>query len=116
MQAGRLRHRVTIEEHIVTLDSDGAQETAWVAIGSPLPAEIVPLSGRELIAAAAVQSKVSTRIVMRWRPGFEPLQHPMRAVHRGTVYSIEAVIRDPISGRHRMILQCSSGVRHVNEA
>lgn len=116
MQAGRLRHRIVIEELAVTLDSDGDQVETWVPIGPALPAEIKPLSGRELIAAQAVQSKVATRIVMRYRPGFEPLPHQMRAVHRATVYSIEAVIPDPHSGRQWMTLQCSSGVRHVREA
>lgn len=112
MRAGRLRHRVTIEELVVTLDSDGDQVEAWQAIAPPLPAEIAPLSGRELIASQAVASEITTRIVMRHRPG---LKASMRVQHRGTVYGIKAVIPDPESGTGWVTLMCTSGVAHVNE-
>lgn len=112
MQAGRLRHRVTVEELLVTLDSDGDQVETWAPIGPPLPAEITPLSGRDLIAAQAVNSVVTTRIKMRYRPGFKA---SMRAVHRETVYSIAAVVPDPGSGFKWVTLLCSSGAAHVNQ-
>lgn len=111
MRAGRLRHRVTIEELVVTLDSDGDQVEAWQAIGPALPAEIAPLSGRELIAAQAVNSVVTTRIVVRHRPG---LKASMRVVHRDTVYNIGAVVPDPKSGIGWVTLLCTSGAEHVN--
>jgi SPP1 family predicted phage head-tail adaptor len=116
MQAGRLRHRVTIEELLIGQDSDGAVEETWAPIGAPVSAEILPLSGREMLAAAALQSKVATRIVIRYRPNFTPTAHPLRVVHRDTVYSIEAVIPDNESGRQWLTLQCSSGVRYVRGA
>jgi SPP1 family predicted phage head-tail adaptor len=108
VNAGRLRHRVTFESLTVVLDSDGAQDEAWVdAFGMPISAEIEPLSGRELIAAQAVQSKVSVRIKVRYRTGFLA---SMRAVHRGTIYNIEAVVPDPDSGIRGITLLCSTGV------
>jgi SPP1 family predicted phage head-tail adaptor len=107
MTAGRFKHRVTFEELITDLDSDGAMVQDWV---SPFPraisAEIRPLSGRELIASQSVQSKVNTRIKVRYRPGFKP---SMRGVHRGLIYNIEAVIPDPDSGISYLTLLCSSG-------
>lgn len=113
LPAGRLRHRITVEEFVTSQDSDGAVDEAWVAaFAVPLSAEIVALSGRELIAAAATQSKVTTRIRVRYRPGFKAAQ---RVLHRGTVYNIEAVIPDPDSGQRYLTLLCSSGVQHVNE-
>lgn len=106
--AGKLRHRVFFEEFAVGLDSDGAQEESWVPFTDrPLSAEVRAISGGELIAAQAVQSKVTTRIKVRYRPG---LRASMRATHRGTVYNIEAVIPDPDSGRRYLTLLCSSGV------
>jgi SPP1 family predicted phage head-tail adaptor len=108
MKAGRLRHRVQFQELIVQMDSDGAQEPTWVDIFPALiPADIAALSGRSLIAAQAVQSKVTTRIVVRHRPGLKP---SMRVIHRDTTYNIEAIIPDPDSGVHYVSLQCSSGV------
>lgn len=108
LPAGRLRHRVSIEALVIGLDTDGATEEQWVdQFGKLLPAEIVALSGRELIAAQAVQSRVATRIRMRWREGIEP---SMRVVHRGLAYNVEAVLPDPDSGRRWITLNCSSGV------
>lgn len=106
MKIGPLRHRITIEELTTSQDSDGALEEAWLPIGPPVSASIVALSGRELIAAAAVQSKVGTRITMRYRPGIKAAQ---RVLHRGLIYNIDAVIPDMKSGVHSLTLQCSSG-------
>lgn len=107
VRAGRLRHRVTIEEKQITLDSDGAQEEVWVLWATGVPAEIGALSARELIAAQAVSSKVNTRIKMRYRSG---LSASMRIRHRDTIYNIEGVIPDPDSGIRFITLPCSSGV------
>ena len=108
MNIGRLRHRVSIEALVIGLDTDGAAEEEWVdRFDRLLPAEIVALSGRELIAAQAVQSKVTTRIRIRYRAGVAPA---MRVVHRDTFYNIEAIVPDPDSGRRYMTLHCASGV------
>lgn len=107
MNPGRLRHRVTIESVESADDSDGVRTQTWTPICPALPAEILPLSGGELIAAATVQSKVTTRIRMRYRPDIVALD--MRAVHRATVYTIEAVVPDNTSGIRWITLMCSSG-------
>lgn len=107
MKAGSLRHRIQIEERVVALDSDGERTEDWDDVfGMLIPAEINPLSGRELVAAAAVHSKVSTRIRIRYRPGVTANQ---RAVHRGTYYSIEAVTPDQKSGVRYLTLHCTDG-------
>lgn len=110
MRAGRLRHHLTFERLTEELDSDGAMVTAWVDafdVSSRMPCEVTPLSGRELIAAQAVQSIVSVRIKTRYRPGFVA---KMRARGEGgTLYNIEAVIPDPDSGRRYVTLMCSTG-------
>jgi len=104
---GRLRHRVTIERVETADDSDGVRTETWTPIWAPLPAEIMPISGGELIAAAATASKVDTRIRMRYRADIVALE--TRARHRDTIYTIEAVIPDPKSGVHWITLQCVSG-------
>lgn len=108
MKGGRLRHLVTFEELVVDVDSDGQQIETWaLAFGYPLATEITALSGRELIAAQAVQSKVSGRMQVRYRPGFKA---SMRAIHRGVIYNIAAVIPDPESGLEFLTLLTSTGV------
>lgn len=116
LPAGRLRHRLRLQRLEVghELDSDGEEDSdgaiveQWVdAFSRPVPAEITPLSGRDLIAAQAVQSKVTHRIRVRFHPSIGPT---MRGVCGGTIYSIEAVSPDPGSGRRWLTLFCASGV------
>lgn len=112
VDAGRLRHWLIFEKlDAIELDSDGAQVETWIdafTVNSRMPCEVVALSGRELIAAQATQSKVSTRIKTRYRPGFTA---SMRATGSdGTIYNIEAVIPDPNSRIGFVTLLASSGV------
>ena len=111
MKAGRLRHWLTFETKVVDLDDDGATVEAWApafGVSTAMPAEVVFLSGRELIAAQAVQSKVTARIRVRHRPGFDAVQRARSSA--GQVFNIEAVIPDPDSGHRFVTLLCSSCV------
>ncbi len=126
MKAGRLRHWLTFQVLAVDTDSEtGIQDEFWAPafdINWRMPVDVVALSGRELIAAQSVHSKVSTRIVARYRPGFTArmrawFQDPDlldafdQPVYPGTtVYNIEAVIPDPDSRRRHVTLLCSDGV------
>jgi SPP1 family predicted phage head-tail adaptor len=108
LPAGRLRHRVLIEDLDTTRDGDDeATDEEWTPMfgGRLLPAEKVPLSGGELLAAAAVQSKVTTRWRIRYRAGIRPR---MRLVHRGAAFNIEAVVPDPESGITWLTLHCTA--------
>lgn len=111
MKAGRLRHWLTFQRDFGGLDSDGAWEPAWLdAFGarSRMPCQIENLQGRELLAAQAMNSKVTCRITVRYRPGFEA---SLRAVAPdGSVYNIEAVLPDNSTGRSSLILLASTGV------
>lgn len=94
MLAQRLRHRVQVDELIVTQNPiTGAQIETWQAFLADEPAEIGPLtaSSREQIAANAIQATVNTQIVMRLHPGLKP---SMRVVHEGVVYDIHAIVPD----------------------
>lgn len=107
VRAGRLRHRIKIEEFLIEQDSDGARVEEWVPVfAGYVPAEITPSSGREFLAAQALQSKVNTRIKIRHTPG---VTAAMRAVHRSTIYNIEAVLPDADSGIRYLTLLCSTG-------
>jgi len=109
MLAYKLRHRVTVQELEVSIDSDnGSQVETWVNFAQNEPAEIYPLSGREFIAAQAIQAGISTRFVMRWR---DDLTESMRIVHEGKYYNIKSILPDPSLRRHLTIL-CDSGVNN----
>lgn len=116
MQAGRLRHRITLQVPVAEQDSFGEPITIWQDWAESVPAAIEPLNGREFYAAQQEQSDVTTRIRIRWRPGVTEL---MRAVHtvvtdpntsppttKTDVYDIEAPLPDQRSGRRELVLMC----------
>lgn len=106
--AGRLRHRVDIQRKEVTQDpGTGAISETWVTQWEKVPAEIEPLSAREFVAAQAVQSQVTTRIVIRYRDG---LVATMRILHNGKVYNPAGWLRDKKSGIEYATAPCSEGV------
>ncbi|MEG5661335.1 phage head closure protein [Enterobacter bugandensis] len=107
MQAGKLRHQVTIQEPVMAQNPDtGAVNKTWrdVAI---VWAEVYPLSAREFIAAQASQGEITTRIMIRFRTG---ITRKHRIIFRGSIYNIEGVLPDPESGREYLTLPCSEGV------
>lgn len=104
MQAGRLRHRITIQRKEQTQNPNtGAMTTTWATVAT-VWAVVEPLSAREFIAAQAVQSDVSVRITMRYRPG---ITSAMRLLHDGKTYNITGVLADKASGREYITLPCS---------
>ena len=108
MRAGKLRHRVTIQQ--LTAGSpqqlpSGEPDTSW-ADYLTVYASIEPLRGRELLLAQQLVSEVSVRIRMRYRAG---VTAAMRAVFEGVNYSILAVI--DVELKHAELeLMCSTGV------
>ncbi|MGX5725687.1 phage head closure protein [Metapseudomonas otitidis] len=107
MRAGSLRHRVVIEAPQQDQDPDsGAMVTTWVE-WARVWAGIEPLSARDFIAAQAVQSEVTARIVIRYRAG---VTAAMRINHAGRLYTIHGVLPDARSGREYLTLPVSEGV------
>lgn len=107
--AGRLRHRITLQRQVVTRDEDGNTFTEWVPWVEHIPAEIVDLSARDLIAAGAKQAEVTSRIRIRYLPG---VLTSMRAVDddMGTIYTLVGIIADANSGREALTLAAKRGV------
>ena len=106
LSAGVLRHRIAINREDSTQDeTTGAMIAAWVEIAASVPASIVPLSGREFIAAAKPTSRVMARITIRYRPN---LTAAMRIRHGAITYSITAILPDPNSGKEWLTLLVES--------
>lgn len=118
ISAGKLRHRVRLEELIDVVDSNGdvVQDmesgevlTAWVEVGSYWAA-IEPISGREFIQSDATQAQVTTRITLRVPTRIDA---SMRFVHLAMVekvYNIHAVLPDKDSNLEYVTCPVSSGV------
>ena len=112
MKAGALRHRITLEHNVTTRDEWGGEVVGWVdafpAITAQggIPAEVVPLSGREFIAAGELHGEVQARITIRYLPG---VLDTMRIQFDGAVYAIRAVLPDA-TGRRHLTLMVDKGV------
>ncbi|URD41439.1 phage head closure protein [Pseudomonas sp. BYT-5] len=111
MQAGKLRHRIDIQELVPVRDPVTLEfgEPEWVTHWEKCPARVEPLSARDLVAAQAAQSEATARMVIRYRPG---VLSTMRIVYRGEVYSIEGPpLEDDKSGLEYLTLLVSKGVK-----
>ena len=125
MKAGVLNRWVTFEKYEAATDTDGNQlqdsdgnllDPEWIdafEVSTSMPCQITPLRGRELIAAAAVQSKVTHELRVRYRTGFSAT---MRGRDGNLIYNIEAVVGDANAGTEYITLLCSSGVNQGGTA
>lgn len=109
MQAGRLRYQVAIDHCVITRDADGDPVERWYVFANNIPADIVPLSARELMAAAATQSEVTANIKIRWLPGLKASMR-VRRLDDGRYYNIAGAIEDNRTGRQWMTLPASTGL------
>ena len=109
LAAGRLRHRVRIEEQVTARDSDGIEQTDWVPVAT-VWASVEPLSAREFIQSGQAQSSVTAKITIRARS----MSASMRLIHQtrygDQVYNIAGVLPDNVSGVEYITLPVSAGV------
>lgn len=107
LAAGKLRHKVDIQRKVQVQDPfTGAVTHTWETLWSSIPAAVEELTAREFFAAQAVQSKVTAKIMIRYR---STVDSNMRVLHRGRVYTIEGITRDKDSMQEAMFLMCSEG-------
>ncbi len=88
MRIGDLRHRIVIQNKIVSRDSMGAEVITWEGWMSAW-ASIQPLSGREYFQAQQMQSVVDHKITMRYQPG---IQSEMRINWNNRNFDILSII------------------------
>jgi len=102
MRAGKFRHRVRLEQMQASRDAvTGDVVEVWAVYADRVPAEVVPLSGREFIQSGAEQSELSARATIRMDAG---IHTAMRLIHEGRPYRITAVLPDPTFRRHATLM------------
>lgn len=109
--AGKLRHRVLIENRTVTDDPLGGQIITWMPISTPkgdgkVWARISYPSGTEKLSSNAIIATTKTLIRIRWR---SDLQKTCRITHEGRVFNIAAIRPDGDSGREFLDIDCEDG-------
>jgi SPP1 family predicted phage head-tail adaptor len=87
MRAGALDQRVTLERLVEGEDAAGQPFEDWTPVFDAWAA-VMPLRGREIVAADAVASITDVRVIIRYRPGITPA---MRVQHGAETYSIASV-------------------------
>lgn len=85
---GNLRHRITIQQISSTQDDYGQPIDEWTDIAT-VWASIEPITGREFFAADTINSEISHRIRMRYKPGILP---SMRVKFKTRYFDIQSVI------------------------
>lgn len=115
IRAGALRHRIAIQRKVIERNpASGAVIESWQTVPglSSVPAEIAPLSTREFLSAAQMQSEIRGRIIIRYIPGVA-LDATMRAYQAdtGLVYQFAGTpFVDAETGRDRLTIPVSEGV------
>lgn len=91
MVIGGLRKRLVLQSRATAQDNTGQESTTWSDVAT-VWAQIEALSGREVMAAQAIQSQVSHRITVRYRSEFaNPVAVArMRAVYNGRIFNISS--------------------------
>lgn len=107
--AGALRHRLVLQARTPAGDGGGGQAgDPWVApiTVATVWGDIMPLNGTERLRAMKLESRVTHRIAIRFRPG---VNGDMRFVLGARTFNIRAVV--DLGERRRMLeLLCEEGV------
>jgi len=88
MRAGRLRHRITIQQPTTSTNAQGGKIKTWVDVAT-VWAGIEPISASESDQNHQLEPEVSVRIVMRYRSG---ITSDMRIKFGSRYYKIIGII------------------------
>jgi SPP1 family predicted phage head-tail adaptor len=111
MRAGKLRHRVTIQQLVAGSPQrrpTGEPDEVWTDLAT-VWADVRPLRGKSLFEAQQAMSKVNTVIEIRYSTTVASVTAAMRVSFNSQLFDIEAVV-SPEYTNERLLLQCSTGV------
>lgn len=105
MKIGKLRHRISIEESMVSRDSFGAEVSEWVQFAK-VWADASPVSGREFDAFKQINAEITAKITIRYLEG---VSTEMRVILGERIFEIGSVI-NPEEKNISLILMCKEVV------
>lgn len=108
MRAGEFRHRIYIEQPVLTQSASGEMTPNWVPFAT-VWAKIKPLHGREALVANQPLAALDTQIGIRWSPFLDQISESWRIKHNLVVYEIKSIAHIDLAQRE-IEMQCKSGV------
>lgn len=105
MRAGKLRHRIGIQNETATRDAYGAEVKTWKTY-KECWAEIDPPQSREFFSANQTQAEVTTRVRIRYLSGVTP---NMRIKFNTRYLNINSII-NPDERNKELIMMCNEWI------
>ncbi len=102
MQAGRLRHRIEIEQDIGVADASGQVVPNWQVWRAREPAEVIQTGGAETLRGHAIQATATHVVRVRFREGY----HEKMRLLWGTRTLGVVSVRDIDGRREELWLGC----------
>lgn len=108
MNPGKLRHRITIQRPRVTQGPLGqASSTTWDTVADRIGANVLELSGRDLLNAQQMQSDITIKIETRWLDGINTRMRVLWHDKEGDrTLAIEVPPLNPDCRKRYMTLMC----------
>lgn len=111
---GRLKHRVRIERRSQAPAAFGQPVDAWEPVMPERWAEVLPISGRERLAAYAVQGSHTHTVLVRWHALLDVPSHVAagwRIVHGTRHYNVRSCSALQ-GGRQWLVFDVEEGGSH----
>jgi SPP1 family predicted phage head-tail adaptor len=109
MNAGQLRHRVTIQARTQTQDASGDPVTSWTTLATVWGA-VEPIRGREAtFAGDQVLGETDTRVRLRYSPAAAQVTPGHRLEHQGALFNVVSVAHVRL-GQQEIEIMAKSGV------
>lgn len=103
---GMLNRIIEIDALVITRDAFGAEVRTWSLLRR-LPAAVLPIRGREYLAADHLRADVEVKFVIRYQPDFAVVP-TLRIRTGGLVHNIKSVI-NPATDLHWLELMATAG-------
>ena len=106
MRAGRLRHRVNLQQQTQVQDQYGGFTTTWTTVDTVWGA-IEALRGKEFFEVGQTNSEVTARVVIRYSDDWAGIDNTWRIqdAHSGVKYDIESVIQPEERSRPNTVFE-----------
>ncbi|ENU80015.1 hypothetical protein F975_01767 [Acinetobacter sp. ANC 3789] len=113
MQAGALRHRITIQQYVTAgRDNNGMQTAAaWVDFAT-VWASVADLSTKDMIADRAAQGTLQARATIRYSSKVAQVDTTYRVLFDGVLYRIDGNPKHDLNSRREYLtLNLAEGLK-----